>query len=164
LNWSATRVLQNIEINIQQRRQSADVNNVLEQQPLPGIGEFAATDLSKGNADVMNVVAQHAQIHGLGGVIDKVATGINRLHVLGHALGIHTHHDIRAAATTEITGLGNAYLVPGRHTLDVRREDVPGADRNTHAEYGLCKHSVGTGRPGSVDVGELDDEVVYRLL
>src|SRR3546814_13836506 len=51
-------------------------------------------------------------------------------------------------------------FVPGRQALDVGREDVARADRHAHAQDGLGEQLVGRRRARTVDVGELDDEVV----
>ena len=84
--------------------------------------------------------------------------------VLVPGLRVHRDHQVRAAAARrQVAGFGDPHLIPGRQALDVGREDVAGRRRDSHAQDRLGEQRVGAGRPRSVDVGELDDEVVDPL-
>ena len=121
-------------------------------------------DLGQRHADDHDVVAEPRRRHRLGVVVEQVAARHDGCDVLRPGLRVHRHHQVHAtAARTQIAGLGHAHLVPGRQTLDVARKNVARGDRHAHAQDRLREQRVGAGRPRSVDVGELDDEVVDAL-
>src|SRR6185312_1903061 len=98
--------------------------------------------------------------HRLGRVVEQVAARLDLLDVLRPGLRVHRHHQVDAATPAEITLLGDADLVPRWQALDVRREDVARADGDAHAQDRPGEQLVGRGRSRTVDVRELDDEVV----
>ena len=69
-----------------------------------------------------------------------------------------------AASSTQIAVLADPDLIPSRHALYVRGEDISWADWNAHSEYSLSEHTVGTGRTRAIDVGKFYDEVIDGLL
>ena len=86
--------------------------------------------------------------------------GLQGVDVLAEGRGVHRDHDVHPAAPAEVPRLAHPHLVPGGQPLDVRGEDVAGADRHPHPEHRLREQVVRARRARAVDVGELDDEVV----
>ncbi len=147
-------------VDVEQDRQRADVDDVLEQLALAGVGVSRVGDRRERHADHVDVLAEHRRRHRLGRIVEQIAARRDLLHVLRPGLRIHRDHHVDAAAPAEITLLGDADLVPGRQALDVRREDVARADRHAHAQDRSGEQLVGRGRSRPVDVRELDDEIV----
>ena len=148
-------------VHVEQRRQRADIDDVLEQLALARIGVCRVADRGQRHADHGDVVAELRARHRLGGVVEQVAAGLDRGDVLVEGLRVHRDHHVDAAAGAEMAVLGDAHLVPGRQALDVGREDVARRDRHAHAQDRAREQLVGAGRARAVDVGEADDEVVY---
>jgi len=151
------------DIHVEQRRERTDIDDVLKQLALARIGIFAVADRSQRHADDRDVVAEFGSRHRLDGIVKEIAARLDPGDVLIPSLRIHRHHQIGAAARTEIAGLGNAHFVPGRQALDVGRKDVARRHRHAHAQHRARKQLVGAGGTGAVDVGEPDDEVVYAF-
>ncbi len=151
------------DIHIEQRRQCADINDVLEQLALPQVGVFAIADGGQRHADDGDVVAEFRLRHRLGGIVEQIAAGLDAGDVLVPGLRVHRDHKVGAAARAEMAGCGNAHLIPGRQALDVGRENVARGDGDAHAQHRAGEYFVGAGGAGAVDVGEPDDEVVYAL-
>ena len=119
LELLADQILKDRKVDIKQRRQRANVNHVLEQLPLPGVGVFAQTHLGERNAKVVNVAANMAQVEWLGGVVKHVTTGLHLADIFRKALGVHADHHIDAAAPAQIAVLTDAHLVPSGQPLDI---------------------------------------------
>ena len=151
------------DVHVEQRRQRADIDDILEQLALARIGVFAVGDRGQRHADDVDVVAEFRRRHRLGAVVEQISAGLDRGHVLVPGLRVHRHHEIGAAAGAEVSRFRDAHLVPGRQALDVGREDVARADRHAHAQEAAREQLVRRRRARAVDVGELDDEVVDRL-
>ena len=87
---------------------------------------------------------------------------------LGHVLrvggGVQRHHQVEVRRAGGVAVLADADLVPGRQSLDVRREDVLAGDRDAHAEDGLHEQAVGAGRAGAVDRGDLEAKSLTRSI
>ena len=148
-------------VHVDQRRQRAQIDDVLEQLALARIGVFAVADRGQGHADDGDVVAELRGRQRLGVIVEQVAAGLDRGDILVPGLRVHRHHEIGAAARAEMAGFRDADLVPGRQALDVGREDVARRAGNAHAQHRAGKQLVGAGRTRTVDVGKPDDEVVY---
>ncbi len=161
LELLADQLLDLRDVHVEQRRERADIDDVLEQLALARIGVFAVADRGERHADDRDVVAELRRRHRLGGVVEQVAAGLDRGDVLVPGLRVHRDHQVDAAARAEMAGFRDAHLVPGRQALDVGREDVARRDRHAHAQDRAREQLVGAGRARAVDVGELDDEVVY---
>ena len=163
LELLADQLLDLGHVHVEQRRQRADIDDVLEQLALARIGVFAIADRGERHADHGDVVAELRLRHRLGRIVEQIAAGLDLGDVLVPGLRVHRDHQVGAAARAEMAGLGDAHLVPGRQALDVGREDVARRDRNAHAQHRAGEQLVGARRAGAVDVGEPDDEVVYAL-
>ncbi len=151
-------------VHLQQRRQRAEIDDVLEQLPLPRVGVGLVGDLGQRHADDHDVVAEPRRRHRLGVVVEQVAARHDRGDVLLPGLRVHRHHQVHAAAArAQMARLGDAHLIPGRQALDVAGEDVARRHRHAHAQDRLGEQRVRAGRTRAVDVGELDDEVVDAL-
>ena len=148
-------------LDAEQRRERAEIDDVLEQLALAGIGVFAIADRGQRHAEHGDVVAELRRRHRLRRIVEQVAAGLDRGDVLVPGLRVHRHHEVDAAAGAEMAGLGDADLVPGRQALDVRREDVARRHRHAHPQHRAGEQLVGARRAGAVDVGEPDDEIVY---
>ena len=148
-------------VHVEQRRERAHIDDVLEQLALARIGVFAVADRGERYADDRDVVAELRLRHRLGVVIEQVAARLDHGDILVPGLRVHRDHEIDAAARAEVPSFGDPDLVPGRQALDVGREDVARRNRHAHAQHGTSEQLVGARRAGTVDVGEADDEVVY---
>ena len=157
------QVGEHLEIHVEQCRQGAHVDHVLEQLALARIFVLFVADARQRQADGGDIVAHQAQVQRFGTVVDEVPAGFNFTDILRHALGIDRENDVNPAASPQVALFTDPHLVPGGQALDVGRKYVLGADRQTHPEQCLGKQVVGTGRAGAVYVGELDDEVVNRF-
>ena len=154
------------DIHVEQRRQHAEIDDVLEQLPLPRVVVGAVADLGQRRADHVDVVAEPRGRHRPCRIVKQIAAGLDLGDVLVPGLRVHRDHHVDAAAPAEIAVLADPHLEPGRQTLDVRRKDVARTRRDAHPQHRLGEQRVGAGRAGAVDVGEFDDEVVdagYRL-
>jgi hypothetical protein len=154
-------LLGGLDVHVQQRTKGPDIDDVLEQLALAGIGVFAIADRGQRHSDDGDVLAELGLRHRLGAVVEQVSAGLDPRHVLVPGLRVHGDHEVGAAARAEVTGFRDAHLVPGRQALDVGRENVARRDRNAHAQHRAREQLVGAGGAGAVDVGEPDDEVVY---
>src|SRR6185503_20805397 len=96
-------------------------------------------------------------------IVEQVPTRLDLFEVLVPGLRIHRHHHVDAAAPAAPAGRVDADFEPRWQALDVRRKNIARCDRNAHAQDGLGEQQVRRRRPGAVDVGELDDEVVDGL-
>ena len=163
-NCSPSSVLDLGHVHLQQRRQRAEIDDVLEQLPLARFGVGLVGDLGQRHADHHDVLAEPRRRHRLGVVVEQVAARHDGRDVLRPGLRVHRHHQIDAAAArAEMARLRHPHLVPGRQALDVGGKDVARRDRHAHAQDRLGEQRVGAGRTRAVDVGELDDEVVDAL-
>ncbi len=150
------------DIHLQQGRERADVHDVLEQLALARIAPGRIADFGQRHADDVDVVAKPGARHRLAVVVKEIAAGADLGNVLVPGLRVHRHHQVDAAAPAQPATLADPHLVPGRQALDVGREDVARAHRYAHAQDGLGEQLVGGRRTRTVDVGELDHEVVDR--
>ena len=152
--------LDDVQIEIQQRRNNTDVGDVLHQ--------------NAGACTVEGLIAHPRQRHAEHGdvfaveqcrarprrVVDQPAAGRYLRHVLRVGLRIHRDHDVAAIGTRLISVTGDADLVPGRQPLDVRREVVLADNRYAHPEDRLAQETVGARRTGAVYRGDLEDDIV----
>ncbi|MGX1356337.1 putative membrane protein [Bradyrhizobium elkanii] len=157
----ADQLLDQLGIEVEQRAERAEIDDVLEQLALPGIGVGRVGDRGQRHADDGDVLAEFRRRHRLGRIVEQIAAGLDRGDVLVPGLRVHRHHQVDAAAGAEMAVLGDAHLIPGRQALDVGREDVAWRDRHAVAQDRAREQFVGGSRARTVDVGEADDEVVY---
>ena len=143
LELLAEQPLDLVLVDVEQDRQRADIDDVLEQLALAGVGIGGVGDGGQRHADDVDVLAEHRRRHRLGAVVEQIAAGLDLLDVLGPGLRVHGDHHVDAAAPAEIALLGDPDLVPGRQALDVRREDVARADRHAHAQDRAGEQFVG---------------------
>ena len=161
LYCSPISCLDRLDVHVEQRRQRAEIDDVLEQLALARIAVGRIGDRGQRHADHGDVLAELRRRHRLGGIVEQVAAGLDRGDVLVPGLRVHRDHHVDATARAEMAVLGDAHLVPGRQALDVGREDVARRHRHAHAQDGAREQLVRARRAGAVDVGEADDEVVY---
>ena len=153
--------LDDVGLDVEQRRERAEIDDVLEQLALARVGVFAIADFGERHAQHHDVVAEFRRRHRLGRIVEQVAARLDAGDVLVPGLRVHRHHEVVAAARAEVAVLRDAHLVPGRQALDVGGEDVARRHRHAHAQHGAGEQLVGAGRARTVDVGEADDEIVY---
>ena len=96
-------------------------------------------------------------------VVEQEAAGRDRRQVLRVGLGVHRHHHVHLTAAGQVSGFGDADLVPGGQALDVGREEVLAHHRHAHAEDRLGQQRVGARGPGAVRCGGDGDEAVEKL-
>jgi hypothetical protein len=159
----ADQLLDLLDGDIEQGRQRADIDDVLEQLPLARVGIGAVDDVGQRHAEHDDVVAELGGRHGPRGIVEQVAARIDGGDVLVPGLGVHRHHHVGAAARAEMAGLGDPDLVPGRQPLNVRGEDVARRDRYAHPHDGAGEELVGAGGTRSVHIGKTDHEVIHAL-
>ena len=151
---------ENLRIEVEQHRQGADVDDVLEQLPVARIGVSGIGDFCQRYTDHLHIFTETRGQHRPGAVIEQIAAGLDLGQIGSPGLRVHRHHHVDAAAPAVIALFADARFVPGRHALDIAREDISGADRHAHAHHGLGEQLVGRGRPRAIDVGKLYDEIV----
>ncbi len=147
-------------IHLHQHRQRAQHHDVLEQRALARVFVGGVADRGDRHADDVDVVTKCARRQRPGAVVEQIAAGLDLEQIVVPGLRVHRHHHVDAAAPAEPALLADANLIPGGQALDVAGEDVARAHRHAHAQDGLGEQLVGRGRTRTVDVGELDDEVV----
>ena len=151
------------DFNIQQRRERADIDDVLEQLTLPQIGIFAGADFRQRHAERDDVAAQTRGGPGSRRIIEEVTSRLDRRDVLVEGLGVHGDHDVGPAERAEPASFADANLIPGRQPLDIRGKDVAGGDRDAHAQDRTREQQVGAGGAGTIDVCETYYKIVYCL-
>ena len=153
-------------VHVEERRQHAEIDDVLEQLALAHVVVGAVADLGQRRADHVDVVAKLRLRHRLCRIVEQVSAGLDLGDVLGPGLRVHRDHHVDAAAPAQMAVVVDPHLEPGRQALDVRRKDVARTYRDAHPQHRFGEQRVGARRAGAVDVGEFDDEVVdagYRL-
>ena len=125
---------QHPEIHIQQRRQGADIDHVLEQLTLPRVAVVLVTDTGQRQADEGDIPALQAQVQRLGIVVDEIPARLHLADVLGHALGVDREADVHPAAPPQVALFTDAHLVPGGQPLDIGGKNVLRADRQAHTK------------------------------
>ena len=143
LELLADQRLDFLDVDVEQSGERADINDVLEQLALAGVGVLTVADRSERHADHGDAVAEFRCGQGLGRIVEQVAARFDRGDVLVPGLRVHRHHEIDTAARAEMSGRGEAHLIPSRQALDVGREDVARRDRHAHAQHGAGKQLVG---------------------
>jgi hypothetical protein len=151
------------DVHVEQGRERADINDVLEQLALARVAIFAIADRGQRYADDGDVVAEFRLRQRLGRIVKQITARLDVGQVLVPSLRVHRDHEIGAAARAEVAGFRNTDFVPSRQALDVGREYIARRDRDAHAHDRAGEHLVGARRTRSVDVGEPDDAVVYAL-
>ena len=154
--------LHGLRVDPQQRRERADIDDVLEELALARVRVALVAQRRQRHADRRDVVAELRRRQRLGRVVEEIAARVDGRDVLVPGLRVHGDHEVHAAAPAEMPGLRDAHLVPGRQALDVRREDVARRHRHAHAQDRAREQPVGARRARAVHIGEFDDEVVDR--
>ena len=132
-----------VGLDLQQHRQRADVDDVLEQLALARVGVDRVADLGERHADDVDVGAELRRRQRPRAVVEEVAARLQLGHVGVPGLRVHRHHHVDAAAPAQPALLADAHLVPGRQALDVAGEDVARAHRHAHAQDRLGEQLVG---------------------
>lgn len=99
----ANQLLDQLGVEIEQRAERAEIDDVLEQLPLARIGIGRIGDRSQRDADHRDVGAEFRRRHRLGGIVEQIAAGLDRGDVLVPGLRVHRHHHVDAATGTEMT-------------------------------------------------------------
>jgi hypothetical protein len=147
-------------IEVQQRRQRTQIDDVLEQLPLANVAVGLVADRRQRYAECYDVVAELRRRQRLRRVVEQVPARLDLGDVLVPRLRIHRDHQVHAAAASPPSRFDDAHLVPRRQALDVRRKDVARRHRDTHPQDCPREEAVCGRRARAVDVRELDDEVV----
>src|ERR1700730_12680101 len=79
------------DVDVQQRRQRAEVDDVLEQLALPGVGIFAVADRRQRRTDDVDVVAEFRGRQRLCRIIEEVAAGLDFGEILVPTLRVYRH-------------------------------------------------------------------------
>src|SRR4029450_8530665 len=127
--------LDQLNINVEQRSERADIDDVLEQLALARVGVALVADCGQRHADGVDVASELALRNGSRGIVEEVASGLYLPHILVPGLGIHRDHQVdAAAAATAMASLGHPDFIPGRKALDVGGKDVARGHRYAHAQ------------------------------
>ncbi len=153
-------LLEHGDVDVEQGGERAHIDHVAVELALPRLGILGCADFGQRHADDGDVAAVHLQGQRPGRIVEEIAAGRERGHVLGEGLRVHRHEQVGAAAGAEPAPLAHPDLVPGRQALDVGREDVARRDRHAHAQDRPREQEVGARGAGAVDVGEPDYEIV----
>ena len=129
-------------VHVEQGRQRADINNVLEQLALTRIGIRFVADFGERHADDVNVVAELRLRHRLGAVVKQIAADVDFLDVFVPGLRVHRDHHVHAAAPAEITGFGDAHFVPRGQALNIRGENITRRNWHAHTQNRACEKLV----------------------
>ena len=149
---------QHLKVDVEQRRERADIHHVLEQLALARVAPFPGAHLGDGDAQHLDVVARpHPRQRG---IVEQPAAGDDLAQVLLVGLRVHGDHQVDAVAARQVARLRHPHLVPGRQALDVGGKDVLRADGDAHAEQRLGKDAVGGSRARAVHRGELHHKIV----
>ena len=108
----------------------------------------------------MHIVAKLVRWQGTRTVVEQVAARLNFSNVGVPGLRVHGDHHVDTTAAAVVTLFAYPCFIPGGHTLDIAGEYVAWTHRHAHAHHRFGKQLVGRGRARTVDVGELDDEIV----
>ena len=95
------------------------------------------------------------------GVIQQYPARSHTREIFTVGLGIHRHHDVRLPGPCQIPGRCYAYLVPGGQTLNIGWKIILSNHRNPHAKNCLHQKRIRACRPGAIDRGNSNNEVVY---
>ena len=87
-----------LELDVQQGGESAQIDDVLEQRALLQVRELGQQQGGNGHADLADVAAPKRRRQGLGVVVKEIAAGLQGGDVLRVGLGVHGHHDVHPFA------------------------------------------------------------------
>ena len=163
LNCSAISFSTTRDFDVEQRRERADIDDVLEQLALARLGIFARADVGQRHAEDDDVVAQLRRGDRPRGIVEEIAARLDRGDVRSKVCGFIATIISVPPRAPRWPSPDDADFVPGRQALDVRGEDVARRDRHAHAQNRSREQEIGARRAGAVDVREADDEVVYAL-
>ena len=148
------------DVDLEQGHQRADVGDVAQQRAVAVALERLDAHLAERDAEDGDLGAHEGGVERPGRVVQQVAAGAHRRHVLGIRRRIERDDEVDLGRTRRVAVLADPNVVERRQSLDVRREDVLPRDRNAHAEDRLHEQAVGAGRARAVDGGHLECEVV----
>ena len=149
-----------VEIDIQQCCDDADIGDILHQDSFAGTFEVLVAQTRQGHAEHRDVVPGQQAAARPGRVVHQPAATRDFCKVLRIGLRVHRHHDVDAIGPRLETLARDPDLVPGRQALDVRREVILADDRDSHPKDGFQQQPVGTGRAGTVDRSDFDYDIV----
>ena len=104
----------NVELNVKQRRDRADVRNILHQYSCANPVEMFVTHSREWNTDDRNIVTTQQAVARPGGIVNQPAAGFNLGHVPYIRLRIHRNHDVNAIRSRLVTITRHTNFVPGR--------------------------------------------------
>ncbi len=152
------RLVDDIEWDVEQIGADADVHHVGD-----AVAEFRwDIRLRDGLLDrdfVVDDIAAALSPLPIGGD-DAYAARRQVLNVLGGGVLVHDDCDLGRRAPCDVTVLARADRVPGRQTLDIRREQVLAADRDAHAEQRADQDLIGGLAARSVLGGDHEGKIV----
>ena len=154
------QALDDLEIDVRERGDDADVRDILHQDSRARAIEPLVAHARERHADDRNVIPVQLPAARPGRVVDQPSARLDVRHVLGVGLGIHRDHHVDPIRTGLVAVLGYPDLVPRGQALDIRRKIILADDGDAHAEYRLAQKAVRARRAGAVYRGDLDDNVV----
>ncbi|MDR3504770.1 MAG: aminotransferase class I/II-fold pyridoxal phosphate-dependent enzyme, partial [Acidocella sp.] len=95
---------------------------------------------------------------------NQVTAGADLMDIAGVGFSVHRDHQVVLRRARRVAVFADADFVPRRKALNIGRKQILPAHRNAHAEDGLHQQTVGAGRSGSVDIRQLQGEIVYVRL
>ena len=133
LEASRGQRLHHPELDIEQRRQRADIDDVLVELTLPWVGIWAA-QISVSGMPSTTMSSRMLRAAADGSIVEKVAAAFERGDILREGLRVHGDEHIGAAPRAEPPFLAHPHFIPGRQALDVRGKDVARRDRHAHPQ------------------------------
>ena len=163
LELLADQRLDDLQLDVEQRRERADVDDVLVELALPRIVISGSADRGQRQPEDLDVVAGQKMADGPRRIVEEIAAGLERRDILREGLRIHGDQNIGASARAEPDRPRSPALRTRWAGPDVRGEDVARRDRHAHPQDRPRKQQIGACRSRAVDVGEANDEVVYSV-
>ena len=149
-----------VHVDAEHRDKRSRARDVLHQDALARSAELVVAHLGKRHAEVGDVLANQVAIQRPRRVVHRVAATRHLGDVARVGLPVHRHHEVVLAGAGDMPILVDPDLVPGGQPLNVRREQVLPGHGHAHAEDRAHQQVVRARRPGAVDVGELQREVI----
>ena len=164
LELLAIQRLETRELDVEQRRQRADIDDVLVELALPRVGVLPRCRYRSAACRERRCrrAARAAASAGSNRRRDSRRARSPAMSCAKVCGFMATSMSAPPRAPSRPC-FADAHLIPGRQALDVRGEDVARRDRHAHAQDRAREHQVGARRARAVDVGEADDEIVYGM-
>ena len=107
------------DLDVEQRRERADIDDVLEELAQTRFLVTPVADFGQRHADNRDVVAEFRSRYRARRIVEQVPARLQAGDILCPGLRVHRNEQVRAAACAQMSGAADADLVPGGKALDV---------------------------------------------